>query len=104
MWSESEIKNFKKIFLDETHCYSGNNKAEKAFDESFGEMKNLDFSELHDEKEVIDKMFEVLEMPPKLAAYFKDNFVNDPALSLEEHFKKGLRLGEENFVLNKCST
>ena len=42
-------------------------------------------------------MCEKLEMPPELAAYFKDNFVDDPALTNEEHFRNGMRLGKEFF-------
>ena len=74
MLSESEIHNFKKIFLDEMGCYSRNNEAEKAFDESFEKVRNLDFSEVHDEKEAIDQFCEKFEIRPELAAYFKDNF------------------------------
>ena len=72
-------------------CYSQNNKAEKEFDEVYEKLRNLDFSELHVE-EVIDQMFEKFEIPPEEVAYFKDNFVVDPDLSLEEHFKNGVRL------------
>ena len=48
-------------------------------------------------KKAVDQICEKLEMPLELAAFFKDNFVNDPALSPEEHFKNGLRLGKEFF-------
>ena len=101
MWSESEIYNFKKIFLDEMCCYSQNNEAEKVFDETFEKARNLDFSEVHDQKEAIDQMCEKLEMPPELAAYFKDNFVNDPALTNEEHFRNGILLGKEFFRIEQ---
>ena len=100
MWSESEIQIFKKIFLDEMCCYSQNNKAEKEFDKMFEKLRNLDFSELHDE-EVIDKIFEKFEIPPEPTAFFKDNFVVDPALSPEEHFKIGMRLCEEFFRIKQ---
>ena len=77
MWTESEIKNCKKIFLDEIRRCSQNNKAEmlekaeKVFDEMIEKARNLDFSEIHDEKEVIEKMSEKLETPPELTAFFK---------------------------------
>ena len=83
MWSESEIHNFKKIFLDELGCYFQNNEAEKVFDETFEKARNLDFSEVHDEK---------LETRPELAAYLKDIFVDDPALTNEENFRNLVRL------------
>ena len=92
MLSESGIHNFKKIFLDELGCYSQNNKAEKVFDERFEKARNLDFSEVHDEKEAIDQICEKLEIRPELAAYLKDNFVDDPALANEENFRNEVRL------------
>ena len=112
MWSESEIHNFKKIFLDEARRYCQNNEAEKVFDEMFEKVldemcemfekaRSLDFSELHDEKEAIDKMSEKLEMLPGLKAFFKDNIVIDPGLSPEEHFKNGLRLAKEFYRIEQ---
>ena len=95
MWSESEIQNCKKIFLDETHCYGQNDEAEKVFDEMIEKSRNFDFSEFQDKEEAIYKLFETLEIPAEFAAFLKDNFVNDPALSSEEHFKKGLLLSKE---------
>ena len=71
MWPESEIQNCKKIFLDEMRRYSQNNEAEKVFDEMFEKARNLDFSELHDEKEVIDKMSEKLEIFPRIHGVFQ---------------------------------
>ena len=58
MLSESEIHNFKKIVLDELGCYSQNNEAEKVFDEALEKVRNLDFSEVHDEKEALDLICE----------------------------------------------
>ena len=95
MWSESKFENLKKTFLEEVGCSSLNKEEEKEFYEMFETARNLDFSEIHDKKELIDQICEKLEMPLELAAFFKDNFVNDPALSPEEHFKNGLRLGKE---------
>ena len=54
--------------------------------------KRLDFSEVHDEKEAIDKIFEKHEIRPELAAYFKDNFFYDLDLTNEENFRNVLRL------------
>ena len=95
MWSESETHNFKKTFLDEVRCYSQNNEGEKLFDEMLEKVRNLDFSEIHNEKEAIFQIFEKFEMPLEHAAFLKDNFVNDPALLPEEHCKNGLRLCKE---------
>ena len=106
MLSESEIQNCKKIFLDETHCYDEAEKvfvdkthcydeAEKVFVEVIEKSRNFDFSEYQDKEEAIDKLFEKGEMPAEFVAFIKDNFVNDPALSSEERFKKGLLLGKE---------
>ena len=58
-------------------------------------MRNQDFSELFHVEEVIYKLFEKFEIPSEEVAYFKDNFVADPDLSLEEHFKNGMRLCKE---------
>ena len=46
-------------------------------------------------------MCEKLEIPPELEAFFKDNFVDDPALSLEEHFKNGVRLAKEFYRIEQ---
>ena len=100
MWSEIEFENFKKIFLEEVGCSSLNKEEEKEFYEKFETGRNLDLSEVHDEKEAIDQICEKLEIPLELAALLKENFVYDPALSPEEHFKNGVRLGKE-FVCGK---
>ena len=49
----------------------------------------------------LDSICEKLEMNPELAAFFKDNFVYDPALSPEEHFKNGVRLGKEFYHIEQ---
>ena len=108
MWSESEIQNFKNIFLDETLCYD-QNEAEKVLDESFERVRNLDFSKFQDKEEVIDKVFETLEMPTEFVAFFKDNLVkdtlvNDPGLSPEECFRNGVHIGKEFSILKKSGT
>ena len=93
MWTESEIQNCKKIFLEEVGC---NDKAEKVFDETFERVRNLDFSEFHDREDMIDKMSEILEMPAKNKAFFKDNIDNNKVdTSPEEFFRDGVRLGKE---------
>ena len=69
MWTESEIQNFKKIFLDETHCYGHQDVAEKVFDETYEKVRNLDFSEFQNKEEAIGKMLETLEMPAEFAEY-----------------------------------
>ena len=78
MLSESEIQNFKKIFLGEVII-----EVEKIIDKLFEKAINMDSSEIHD------------ETPPVLRAYLDDNFVVDPALSREENFKNGVRLLKE---------
>ena len=65
MWSESEIHE---------SCYSQNYEAGKVIDETLEKARNLDFSEVHDEKEAIDQIFEKLEIRPELLVYLKDNF------------------------------
>ena len=95
MWSESEIQNCKKIFLDETHCYGQNDVAEKVFDEMIEKTRNLDFSEFQDKEEAIVKLFETLEIPAEFAVCLKDDFLIDPALSSERHFKRGVLIGKE---------
>ena len=104
MWSEIEFENLKKIFLEEVGCSSLNKGEEKEFYEKFETGRNLDLSEVHDEKEAIDQICEKLEIPLELAAFFKDNFVNDPALSPEEHLKIECVLAKSFFVLNKSGT
>ena len=91
----------KIFFLDEARCYCQNDEAENFFDESFEKLRNLDFSGLHYKKEAFDQMCEELEIPPKLAAYCKDNFVKDPALSPEECFKNGVRLAKEFYRIEQ---
>ena len=91
MWTESEIQNFKSIFLDETRCYD-RNEAEKVFDESFERVRNLDFQ---DKESVIDKLCETLETPAEFVAFLKANVVNDNGASPEESFRNGLRVGKE---------
>ena len=94
MWTESEIQNCKKIFVDELGCYSQKDKAEKMLDELFEKVRSQDFYDL-------DSICEKLEMEPELAAFFKDNFVHDPALSFEEHFKNGVRIGKEFYRIEE---
>ena len=102
MWSESEIQNYKKIFLDEVSCYGHDNEAEKAFDETFERVRNLDFSEFQDKEEAIDKLFETLETPAEFVAFFKDSLVNNKFdTSLEECFKNGVRVGKEFFRIEE---
>ena len=91
MWSESEIHNFKKNFLDELGCYSQNNEAEKEFDEMFEKARHLDLSEVHDEKEALDQIFEKLKIRPELASYYKDVF-DDLDLKNEGNFRNVARL------------
>ena len=55
MWSESEFENLKKIFLEEVGCSSLNKEEEKEFYKMFETARNLDFFEVHDEKEAIVK-------------------------------------------------
>ena len=95
MWTESEIQNFKNIFLDETLCYGHQDEAEEVFDESFEKVRNLDFSEFQDKEEAIDKLFETLETPAEFVAFFKDNLVNDNGTSPEECFRNGVCFGKE---------
>ena len=95
MFTESEIQNFKKIFLDEICCTSGKAEAEKIFDEKFEKTRSIN---QHDD---LDSICEKLEMKPELKAYFKDNFVFDPTLPHEEHFKIGMRLGKEFFHIEE---
>ena len=78
--------------LDELSCCSQNNEAEKVFDETFEKARNLDFSEVYDEKEAIDQICEKLEIRPDLVAYFKDNFFDDLGLTNEENFRNVVRL------------
>ena len=78
--------------LDELSCCSQNNEAEKVFDETFEKARNLDFSEVHDEKEAIDQICEKLEIRPDLVAYFKDNFFVDLGLTNKENFRNAVRL------------
>ena len=98
MWTESEIQNFKTIFLDETLCYGHQDEAEKVFDESFEKVRNLDFQ---DKEELIDKLFETLETPAELVAFLKDNVVNDNGASPEESFRNGVRMGKEFFLIEE---
>ena len=69
----------------------------KRFCEMIEKLRNFDFSKFQDKEKAIDKLFEKVEMPTEFVAFIKDNFVNDPALSSEERFKKGLLLGKELF-------
>ena len=91
MWSESEINNFKKIFLDELGCYSQNIEAEKVFDETFEKARNLDFSEVHDEK---------LEMHPDLAAYLKTTLLMTWPLQMKKTSEMQCVLSWENLTKN----
>ena len=86
---------FSEICLEEMRCYSNNGEIEKAFDQTIKKIKNLNISEIHGEKEMIDKVFKTLEIGPELKEYFKNNFVVCPILLLEEHFKKGILIGKE---------
>ena len=101
MWSESEIHNYKKILHDELPGYFQNNRAEEAFDEMLEKARNLNSSELLDEKEAIDEFCEKLEAPPKLATYLKDKINLDPCLTNEEHFRNGVRLGKELYRIEQ---
>ena len=96
MWTESEIQNFKSIFLDETRCYGHQDVAEKVFDESFEKMMNLDFQE-----KAIDKLFETLETPAEVVAFLKCNLANDNGASPEESFRNGVRIGKEFFHIEE---
>ena len=101
MWTESEIQNFKNIFLDETLCYGHQDEAEKVFDESFEKVRNLDFQ---DKEELIDKLFETLETPAEFVAFFKGklakyNLVN--GASPEECFRNGVLIGKEFFLIEE---
>ena len=71
MWSESEIQNFKKIFLDEVSCYGHDDEAEKVFDKTLERVRNLDFSEFQD-KEAIEKLFETVVISAEDVASFKE--------------------------------
>ena len=106
MWTESEIQNFKNIFLDETRCYGHQDVAEKVFDETFERMGNLDFPKFQLKEEVIDKLFETLEMPTEFVAFFKDIRVKDIRVkdndaSPEESFRNGVRMGKEFFHIEE---
>ena len=92
MWTESEIQNFKNIFLDETSGYGHQDEAEKFFDESFEKVRNLDFQ---DKEEAIDKLFEILETPAEVVAFFKRNIANYNCTSPEESIRNGVRIGKE---------
>ena len=93
MWTKSEIQNFKNILLDETRGYCHQDEAEKVFDESFEKVRNLDFQ---DKEEAIDKLFEILETPAEVVAFFKRNLPND-STSPEESFRNGVHIGKEFF-------
>ena len=84
MWTEGEIQNFKKIFLDETRCYGHQDVAKKVFDESFGRVRNIDFSQFQDKEEVFVKVAEALEILAEGVAFLKDNL--DNGASPEESF------------------
>ena len=94
MLTESEIQNCKKIFVDEIGCYSQKDKAEKMLDEMFEKVRSQGFYDF-------GSICEKLEMSPELTAFFKDNFVYDPSLSHEEHFKIGVRIGKEFFHIEE---
>ena len=98
MWTESEIQNFKNIFLDETRCYGHQDVAEKVFDESFEKVRNLDFQ---DKEEAIDKLFEILETPAEVVAFLKRHLANDNGASPKESFRNGVRIGKEFFHIEK---
>ena len=84
MWSESKIHE---------SCYSQNYEAGKVIDETLEKARNLDFSEVHDEKEAIDQIFEKLEIRPERLVYLKDNFFfYDLDHTNEENFRNVLRL------------
>ena len=94
MWTEIEIQNFKNILIDETRGYCHQDEAKKVFDEMFEKVRNLDFQ---DKEEAIDKLFEILEAPAEVVAFFKRNLPNDKSTSPEESFRKGVRIGKEFF-------
>ena len=93
MWTESEIQNFKNIFVDETRGYCHQDEAEKVFDELSEKVRNLDFQD----KEAIDKLFEILEAPAEVVAFFKRNIGNYNCTSPEESIRNGVRIGKEFF-------
>ena len=84
MFTESEIQNFKKIFLDEVVI-----ELEKIIDKLFEKAINMDSFEIRD------------ETPLELVEYLDDNFVVDPALSREENFKNGVRLLNEFHLIEQ---
>ena len=82
MWTESEIQNFKKNFLDEMNIKADDEnfiEVEKIIDKEFEKARNMDFS----------------EDPPELLAYIDEYFVWAPSLSPEENFRNGVRLLKE---------
>ena len=126
MFSESQIENLKKIALEELGC---NDNVEKAFEKALEKTKIPAFSEvvaqiekslnqkllppfplelgkfecpeMQDFSEESARICEELEIPPEMLAFFKDNIVFDPALSFEEHFRNGIRMGQEFCCIEK---
>ena len=104
MSAESIIQNCKKIFVDEMSSFCQNDEAEKAFDEFFEKLRNLDFSEVQDEKEAIDNLSEI-GITPELMAYFKKTTLS---MTRPFHLKNASEmecvLAKSFVVLNKSST
>ena len=117
MFSESQIENLKKIALEELGC---NDNVEKAFEKALEKTKIPAFSlnqkllppfplelgkfecpEMQDFSEESARICEELEIPPEMLAFFKDNIVFDLALSFEEHFRNGIRMGQEFCCIEK---
>ena len=94
MVAEIENQNCKKSLLDEIHRLL---QACKEMNKILEKVKSKEFSELDD----LDSICEYLGMCPEMKAFFKDNFVDDPALSPKEHFKNGMRLGQEFFRIKE---
>ena len=92
MWTESEIQNFKNIFLDETRGYGHQDEAEKRFDETFEKVRNLDFQ---DKEKAIHKLSEILETPAEVVAFLNRNLDNVNGTSPEDFFRNVMRLGRE---------
>ena len=90
MWYESEIQNFKNIFLEEMSCYD-QDLAEKVFDEWFEKVSKIAFSGIEGFVELI----KAVKMPAEFVQYLLDSLDNDNGVSPEERGRNALRFAKE---------